>query len=823
MLRTSRINVMRIVFVYTILLSMRNFSRRINQIALIIIFLLLNTIGLKAQLCTGSLGSPVVNITFGSGVVNPSSISGFTTTYPYVGGNCPLDGTYTISSFSPYCFGGTWWTLNTDHTPNSVNGDMMIINASNAPSDFFIDTVSGLCSGTTYEFAAWILNLNVPSACGGNPVKGDITFTIETVGGTIIQKYITGSIPLANAAVWKQYGFFFNAPATSGTVVIRMRNSAPGGCGNDLAIDDITLSPCGPLVKTSSSSGTKHINSCDNDTTHYTLSSAVSSGFSNIQYQWQISNDTGKTWTDIAGATNYNYLIATNPIGYYLYRLTVANGTSINISDCRVVSDTIYYTRNASPTSNLIKNFNVCSGDTITQNGNSSFNYLWSGPASFSSNQPVVSIKNITPSDDGKYVATISNAAGCSIKDSFYLNVTKKPVAWTIPETGICKGDTITLKGGGGGTYSWTPNSYLLTPNDSVTKAFPKDTTTFILLATNGICTDTQSVRINVLPKPTSNLTKDLFSCTGDTITVSGDQTLLYQWTGPAAFTSNLSSILIKNITLNQAGVYLANVSNATGCSVLDSFNLHVNKTPIAWAIADTGICVGDTLILKGGGGLNYSWKPSVNLLTPNDSVTKAFPLNSTTYLLSATNGKCADTQSVYVAVWQRPSANIAPVLPIFNGQTTLLSGQIAGTDISYNWTPLQFITNQNTLTPSVSPDASITYYLTVKSTHDCGIAMDSVFVQVDKPMQTLIIPNSFSPNGDGVHDTWAIGNLSTYTNAELKIFNRNGNIIYHRVNNFVDWDGKINGIPVPIGTYYYLINLHNGQPVISGWLLIIR
>ena len=796
---------------------------RIKQIALIIIVLLLNTVGLKAQLCSGSLGSPVVNITFGSGYVTPSSISGFTTTYPYVSGSCPLDGNYTIASTSPYCFGGTWWTLNTDHTPNSVNGDMMIINASNAPSDFFIDTVSGLCSGTTYEFAAWILNLNVPSACGGNPVKGDITFTIETTGGTVIQQYITGSIPLANAAVWKQYGFFFNAPASSGTVVIRMRNSAPGGCGNDLAIDDITLRPCGPLVKTFTSLGTNHINTCDNDTTHFTFSGAISTGFSNIQYQWQMSSDTGKTWKDIAGATNNTYTILTNVIGNYLYRLTVANGTSINISDCRVVSDTIYYTRNASPTSNLIKTFNVCSGDTITQNGNSIYTYLWTGPAAFSSNQSTITLQNITVAEDGKYIAKISNAVGCSITDSFYLNVTKKPIAWTIPESNICKGDTVMLKGGGGGTYSWAPNTYLLTPNDSVTKAFPKDSTVFILTSTNGICSDTQTVRINVLAKPTSSLTKSFNVCTGDTIVVKGDPSLLYQWSGPGAFSSTLSTITIPNITFIQAGNYVAKIVNAVGCYTADSFYLQVAKKPIAWAIKDTGICQGDTVQLKGGGGVTYSWKPSNNLLTPNDSITKAYPSTAITYILTAINGTCSDSQSVHVEVWQKPTAYIAPVAPIFSGQATILYGQVSGANISYNWSPIQYLTNQNTLSPTVSTDASTTFYLTVKSIHDCGIAIDSVLLQVEKPMQTLLIPNTFSPNGDGNHDYWEIGNIASYSNVEVKIFNRNGNLIYHSPKDFTKWDGTINGNPVPMGTYYYLIDLHVNQPVISGWLLVIR
>ena len=637
-----------------------------------ILFVISSSISLKAQLCSGSLGAPVVNITFGSGPTSPSNISGFTTTYNYVASSCPLDGNYTIMSSSPYCFGGTWWTLNTDHTPNSVNGDMMIINASNAPSDFFIDTVSGLCSGTTYEFASWILNLNVPSACGGNPVKGDITFTIETVGGTVIQQYKTGSIPVASSPQWKQYGFFFSAPASSGTVVIRMRNNAPGGCGNDLAIDDITLRPCGPLVKVTNSTSSNHINSCSADTAHFTFNSNVSVGFSSIHYQWQQSTDSGKNWIDIVGATNATYNLATNNVGYYLYRLTVADGTSISINNCRVVSDTIFYNRTLSPVSNFTKNVSVCTGDTVIQNGNAAYTYQWTGPSSYSSNLLNLTLKNVTVGQAGKYYATISTAAGCSIKDSILLQVLKRPVAWTIADTGLCLHDTITLMGGGGTTYIWKPSTNLLTPNDSITKAFPSDSITYILYATNGICTDTQSVKINV---------------------------------------------------------------------------------------------------------------------------------------------------------WQRPTASIAPLQTIGSGQSETIIGQVSGTDVSYNWTPLQYLTNANTLTPSASPIITTTYYLTVNSPHNCGTAVDSAILRVNN---SFYIPNALAPSATGSADasTFKVYGAAVKS-AVMMIYNQWGQMIFKSDNATVKgWDGSFNGTAQPSGVYVYVAKIvyyDNKTETKSGSVNLIR
>ena len=200
---------------------------------------------LAAQLCQGSLGDPIINITFGSGVNPGANLKAATTSYQYVATDCPGDGFYTVRSNTSSCFGSSWHTLNSDHTGNA-NGYFMLVNASFQPSAFYIDTVKGLCSNTTYEFAAWIANVLRPSACSPNPIHPDLTFTLERTDGTILQSYNTKSILTQFVPTWQQFGFFFTTPANVSNVVLRIFNNAPGGCGNDLALDDITFRPCGP-------------------------------------------------------------------------------------------------------------------------------------------------------------------------------------------------------------------------------------------------------------------------------------------------------------------------------------------------------------------------------------------------------------------------------------------------------------------------------------------------------------------------------------------------------------------------------------------------
>jgi hypothetical protein len=187
--------------------------------------LLLN--GIYGQLCTGSLGDPVVNITFGNDNTPRGSLKAGVTNLSYVTGGCPNDGQYTITNFSPGCFGNTWYLLSSDHT-GDVGGRFMLINASFEPSDFYVDTVTGLCGNTVYEFASWVANVLKSTSCSGNGIKPNLTFKIETTTGTVIQKFDSGDIPSGTEKTWRQFGTFFSTPTGIGTVVLRITNNARG-------------------------------------------------------------------------------------------------------------------------------------------------------------------------------------------------------------------------------------------------------------------------------------------------------------------------------------------------------------------------------------------------------------------------------------------------------------------------------------------------------------------------------------------------------------------------------------------------------------------
>jgi gliding motility-associated-like protein len=157
----------------------------------------------------------------------------------------------------------------------------------------------------------------------------------------------------------------------------------------------------------------------------------------------------------------------------------------------------------------------------------------------------------------------------------------------------------------------------------------------------------------------------------------------------------------------------------------------------------------------------------------------------------------------------------------MFDGQTVKLSGKASGDNVSWFWTPSDFLDDPGSLTPVSSAANDITYTLRVRSQVGCGEVTSAVFVRVYK---LLTVVNSFSPNGDGVNDNWYIKNIENYPKAEISVYSRYGQRVFKSTGYSSPWDGTENGKKLPAGTYYYIIDLKDDYlPKKAGWVLIVR
>ena len=534
-----------------------------------LIFSLFGLNKLSAQVCTGSLGDAVVSINFGAGAGIGTALSASQTTYSFTAGDCPNDGSYTIINSTSNCFSGSWHNLAEDHTPNDVNGYMMLVNASITPSDFYLDTITGLCANTTYEFTAWVVNVLKTSACQPTPTRPNLVFTVETTTGTVLGIYSTGNLMETASPVWTQYGLFFTTPAGTPSVVIRIRNNGPGGCGNDLALDDIAFKPCGPRVTTSVlNTANTNVDLCTGSSTNTVLTGVVSSGYTNPALQWQLSIDNGVTWTDIAGATSSSYTFTGTVIGVYKYRLTVAEAGNITNINCRVASNITTITIHDLPVAIAGSNSPVCEGKTVNLTAGGGASYKWAGPAGYTSDvqNPVF---NAAANSAGNYIVTVKDQFGCVNTGSTTVSVLSKPLMDVFPKAAaFCTGDSVLLTAIGGASYLWTPTTGLTNPTAASTYAKPAVTTTYTVTATgaNG-CTDLLAVKIAVFKTSVVRAGEDIVLIKGQSAVINAvlDTTNVnYFWT-PVDFLND-PLIVRPTTTPNRDIAYTLHAVSGLGC-----------------------------------------------------------------------------------------------------------------------------------------------------------------------------------------------------------------------------------------------------------------
>lgn len=377
--------------------------------------------GLYAQLCDGSLGDPVVNITFGSGGQSSSFVPA--ASYAYTSSTCPDDGYYTITTATSNCFGDTWHNLSNDHTGG---GAFMLVNASYAPGDFFVTTVTDLCPNTTYEFAAWVMNVMKPTYS----ILPNLTFNVETPDGVVLNTFSTGDIPVTGSPQWKQYGFYFSTPPISPVIILRITNNAPGGNGNDLAIDDITFRPCGSKIAagiSGISAGT--VDFCQNDVNHksYSLHSALAPGYISPLIQWQQSFDDGVTWHDIPGADALNYTTPViDKVGSYWYRMTVVEANFANVSSCKIASDIIKINVHPTPLVSAGPDKIMLGDNPVILSGKAEgdqVTFTWL-PDNYMTDGEKLNPK-VSPPVDYVYVLSAENQWGCKNIDSVNVRVVR--------------------------------------------------------------------------------------------------------------------------------------------------------------------------------------------------------------------------------------------------------------------------------------------------------------------------------------------------------------------------------------------------------------
>ncbi|WP_020601380.1 gliding motility-associated C-terminal domain-containing protein [Spirosoma spitsbergense] len=183
---------------------------------------------------------------------------------------------------------------------------------------------------------------------------------------------------------------------------------------------------------------------------------------------------------------------------------------------------------------------------------------------------------------------------------------------------------------------------------------------------------------------------------------------------------------------------------------------------------------------------------------------------------------ECTDvTASRTAVVAPIPTIQLADTITTYKGNTFTLNPVYTGNPTQFGWTASTYLDNPTLANPTVQDITNdITYTVDVKNSTGCD-ANHTVHITV---LARLYIPDAFSPNGDGMNDSWELPGIEAFPDAIVTVFNRWGGIIYSSDKGYPHpFDGTLNGNSLPQGMYVYTIHTVPAKPMIRGNLMLVR
>jgi gliding motility-associated-like protein len=350
-------------------------------------------------------------------------------------------------------------------------------------------------------------------------------------------------------------------------------------------------------------------------------------------------------------------------------------------------------------------------------------------------------------------------------------------------------------------TWKWNfangTTSTIQNPLSQIYNAAGDYTVTAMATASNG-CMDTARRLITIHPLPITKAGTDQWICFGTETQLHASGAKTYKWDAVSSISCNTCPS--PSVAPDSSRTYTVTGYNEFGCSSMDSVRVNVQQPFVLKVQPGDTICAGEQVHLGANGADNYSWYPSTGIQNPNDANTVATPQATITYhVIGKDQHNCfSDTAQVFVKVWPIPTVTAGSDQTLVVGQALQLTTTVSPDVTSWQWSNPGTLSCSTCSTTLAKPRQSTIYRVQVKNDGGCS-SYDDVTVNVICNNGNLFVPNSFSPNGDGVNDRFYPSGSGINRIKSLRVFNRWGQVVFEKLNFSANdasagWDGKFKG-----------------------------
>lgn len=610
---------------------------------------------------------------FGTGVGFGNPLPGLGSGAYQFSNTAPLkEGHYTIVNNARLAAGSTQWKQMRDQS-GKPDGRMMVINGSYFPGEVYRKKIDNLCGGMQYALSASACSVISPDmSCGANttPIPSRIRFRIEDENGNILGQLSERYIPVDPnpAGKWKEYGLIFTLPENVRTIQIVLLNDAPGGCGNDLAIDNIVLSTCMPVLPVK-------VNNINNKTTAC-VGAAVSFkadlsmvSMKDPHFLWQRYNAAAASWVDIPNSNTSNFVLknfALTDVGRFRV-LVKDNTTGACVNEAvSVVAEVGVKEPPVVTGTTAIK---LCEGEPLKMKASTAVapaEVTWTGPdgSSYAGLNALIT-NDVAAKHAGGYQLTAKFADGCIA--SLKTEVTLKEGSsfdFTLADA-TCAGEPVKMKASSTAKidkYLWSTDNSTIVNNNTAAPEITWNTPGVhtVKLSASGYCVSKAPVSHDItIPArtPFDFTVSNAWVCVGSPalakITNAGGIDN-YQWNADNGTIIN-GNTASPQITWNTAGAHAITLKATGYCLSKEPVSHDIpvsDKSPFDFTLPVTRVCEGSPVQIRAGSAVKidqYQWTTDnstiINENTATPDITWKVPGKHTIVLKAS--GYCVSEQPV--------------------------------------------------------------------------------------------------------------------------------------------------------------------------------